>query len=225
AIVRNPKVFLFDEPLSNLDAKLRVQTRVELAELHQRLGVTVVYVTHDQTEAMTLGQRIVVMNGGKVMQIDSPKQLYDKPANTFVASFIGSPPMNLIDGELVQGDGGLTFIGGGLRLRLPAQRAKAYAAYIAKPVTLGIRPEDIALAGEDTMGAGTAPDTRARVPLKLLEHLGAELLAYFVTGSSRSIARLHPESNVGVGGAVDLAFDMRKSHLFQSEDGQVIAVD
>jgi multiple sugar transport system ATP-binding protein len=218
AIVRDPQVFLFDEPLSNLDAKLRVQMRVELAELHQRLGVTVVYVTHDQTEAMTLGQRIVVMNGGKVMQIDTPKRLYDNPANTFVASFIGSPPMNLIDGQLVQDDG-LCFIGGGLKVKLPAQRAQAYGPFVGKKVTFGIRPEDIHLAGENQAG-----DARVKVPLKLVEHLGAELLAYFVTGDTTSIARLHPDSGVGVGAPVELAFDLRKSHLFNPADGKVIPV-
>jgi len=219
AIVRDPQVFLFDEPLSNLDAKLRVQMRVELAELHQRLGVTVVYVTHDQVEAMTLGQRIVVMNGGRVMQIDKPEQLYNHPANTFVASFIGAPPMNLIHGRLEQADGGLWFIGGGFRVKLPEQRNEAYSPYINRNVIFGIRPEDISVAGE-----GARPEHTIRVPLKLVEHLGAELLVYFVTGETTSIARLHPESGISVGVPASLCFDMRKSHLFNPADGQVIAV-
>lgn len=217
AIVRDPQVFLFDEPLSNLDAKLRVQMRVELAELHQRLGVTVVYVTHDQTEAMTLGQRIVVMNGGQVMQIDTPKRLYDYPANTFVAGFIGSPPMNLIHGELVAAEGDLWFNGGGLRLRLPAERREAYGAYAGKSVILGVRPEDISEAGPGALAS-------ASVTLKVVEHLGAEILAYFPTGDNNSIARLHPDSRVSVGAPVELAFDLRKSHLFNPADGKVIPV-
>ena len=143
AIVRNPKVFLMDEPLSNLDAKLRVQMRTEISRLHQRLGATIIYVTHDQTEAMTLGTRIVVMKAGEVQQIDTPQNLYDHPCNQFVAGFIGSPQMNFMDAKVSAKGGQVTVEVGGHTLEVPADKASALKAYEGKTVVLGIRPEDV----------------------------------------------------------------------------------
>src|SRR5438105_938911 len=149
AIVRQPKVFLFDEPLSNLDAKMRVQMRTEIAKLHQRLQATMIYVTHDQVEAMTMGDRIVVMNHGRVQQNDTPLKLYREPANLFVAGFLGSPPMNFIDGKLKEESDALVFSeieGGAITVRLSIKERPAARALVGKPVLLGIRPEDIELA-------------------------------------------------------------------------------
>src|SRR5512136_2107521 len=143
AIVREPKVFLFDEPLSNLDAKLRVQTRAEITKLHQQLATTFIYVTHDQTEAMTMGTRIAVMKDGLLQQLDTPQHLYDNPGNMFVAGFIGSPSMNFFDTTVVEEDGKLLVDGGSFRLAVPPTKATALAAYKGKEVIVGVRPEDI----------------------------------------------------------------------------------
>ena len=156
AIVRQPKVFLFDEPLSNLDAKLRVQTRREISRLQRRLDVTSIYVTHDQTEAMTMGDRIVVMNAGRVQQVDTPIALYERPRNLFVATFIGSPPMNIMKGTLERGDGGLTFRGSGISLPLDAVVARGLDRYVGARVVAGVRPEHLYVAGRATRCAGGA---------------------------------------------------------------------
>ncbi|AQR78991.1 sn-glycerol-3-phosphate ABC transporter ATP-binding protein UgpC [Paenibacillus larvae] len=210
AIVRDPQVFLFDEPLSNLDAKLRVQMRVELAELHKRLGATIVFVTHDQVEAMTLGERIVVMNKGEIQQIASPTELYNKPNNMFVAGFMGSPAMNFIDAR-IEGNK-LTIEGTEFILADPM--AKALAAYQNKPVILGIRPEHIY--GED-FSQHVSKDNKIRAIISVIENLGGENLVYFKIGNRMITARLHPEASVSVGENKPFVFDSSKLHFFDPE--------
>jgi multiple sugar transport system ATP-binding protein len=219
ALVRNPKVFLFDEPLSNLDAKLRVQMRVELAELHKRLNATIIYVTHDQVEAMTLGQRIVVMNDGKIQQIDTPENLYKKPANLFVAGFIGSPAMNLVTGTL-SGDE-LVLPTAKVKLA-PAQQAQV-DQYQGKSVVFGIRPEDLL---DPEMAKLSAEQTERynslSVLVQVVEYLGSENLVYFKIGDQRVTAKVGSESRITAGQQVELLFDPNKVHLFDPEHGQRI---
>ncbi|WP_139488650.1 ABC transporter ATP-binding protein [Brevibacillus dissolubilis] len=215
AIVRNPKVFLFDEPLSNLDAKLRVQMRIELAQLHKRLGATIVYVTHDQVEAMTLGQRIVVMNQGHIQQIASPRELYRNPANMFVAGFIGSPPMNFFDAVL---EGNKLRVGDML-LEIPADRVADYQGYNGKDIILGLRPEDI----HDIDFAYNIPThNQARVQVEVVEHLGAENLVYFRVGERMITAKVAGESSITTGDTPTFVFNMDKMHLFDKTTEQRI---
>ena len=219
AIVRNPKVFLMDEPLSNLDAKLRVQMRTEIAKLHQRLGTTIIYVTHDQTEAMTLGTRIVVMKDGIVQQIDSPQNLYDNPCNLFVAGFMGSPQMNFVDATCkVQGNTVCLELEG-QSIKLPDDKAKAIKAagdYNGKTVVLGIRPENIleAHGGEDYSFAST---------VNVYELLGAEVFLYFDLAGSNITARVEPTTKVRPGDTVRYTFDTKKIHVFDKETELVLA--
>jgi multiple sugar transport system ATP-binding protein len=228
AIVRNPQVFLFDEPLSNLDAKLRVQTRREISKLHRQLGATMVYVTHDQVEAMTMGDRIVVMNDGRVQQIDTPLNLYDNPRNRFVAGFIGSPAMNFLDGTIARGDGA----GGGLRfqarddslaLALPDELARRLERYEGKRVVAGIRPEDIDLAG----GASAAGPTAAAATFRLevVEPMGNEIFLHARSAGHEITARVPPQPVPEPGRPINLAFDLAKLHFFDpSTDEAVDAV-
>jgi multiple sugar transport system ATP-binding protein len=218
AIVRQPQVFLFDEPLSNLDARLRVQMRREIARLHQQLGTTMVYVTHDQVEAMTLGDRIVVLSEGRVQQIDTPLALYESPCNTFVAEFIGSPPMNLVRGTIVR-DGELRFRaeGGAFALSLAPEWERALAAWDGRAVILGARPEDVHVAGN-----GAPPDERAaaRVRIDLVEPLGGETLLHAsAAGHTRLAARVPPHVRPTLGTELTLVFDRRKLHFFDPESG------
>jgi multiple sugar transport system ATP-binding protein len=211
AIVREPKVFLLDEPLSNLDAKLRGSMRVELKRLHQRLGATMIYVTHDQTEAMTLGDRVAVLSEGKLQQVGSPLDVYDRPSNKFVAGFLGSPPMNFLQGQLqVAQPTTITFESGGL-LELP-KRLRA-AAPNGSQVDLGVRPEDMRLVvGE--LGPGPLGGTVA-----VVEPLGAETVVTVDTPQGAVVARVDPGLEVSAGVAVTLAPDMERVHLFSSETG------
>ena len=213
AIVRDPKVFLMDEPLSNLDAKLRVQMRIEISKLHERLGATIIYVTHDQTEAMTLGTRIVVMKDGVVQQVDTPQNLYNAPGNLFVAGFIGSPQMNFLDAEVsVKGNKAVVTVGGN-ELVLPESKAKAVidGGYDGKTVVLGIRPEDV----HDTDGpvAGNTIDAT----IKVYELLGAEVFLYFDFAGTQMTARVNPRTTARTGDTVRFALDMEKVHLFDKE--------
>jgi multiple sugar transport system ATP-binding protein len=212
AIVRSPKVFLMDEPLSNLDAKLRVQMRTEIAKLHQRLGTTIIYVTHDQTEAMTLGTRIVVMKDGIVQQIDSPQNLYDNPANLFVAGFMGSPQMNFIDAvaEVVGGKAYLKVAD--QKIELPADKAKAIidGGYNGKTVILGIRPENI------IETKGEAPYNFVST-VNVYELLGAEVFLYFDLEGANITARVEPTTKVRPGDKVTFTFDTKKIHIFDKE--------
>ncbi len=216
AIVRNPKVFLMDEPLSNLDAKLRVQMRIEISKLHQRLGSTIIYVTHDQTEAMTLGTRIVVMKDGLVQQVDSPQNLYNKPCNLFVASFIGSPQMNFVDAAVSE-EGSDLFLGvGGYKLKVPVSKAPALkeGGYVGKTVVLGIRPEDL---HDEELFISSSPDSTFESEIKVYELLGAEVFLYFDVAGAQMTARVNPRTNLRTGDKARFAIDMEKIHLFDKE--------
>ena len=216
AIVRNPKVFLMDEPLSNLDAKLRVQMRIEISKIHQRLGATIIYVTHDQTEAMTLGTRIVVMKDGVVQQVDTPQNLYQKPGNLFVAGFMGSPQMNFLDAQIAEKGGDLIAKVGEYDVVIPAAKAKVLkdGGYVGKTVVLGIRPEDI---HDSQMFIEASPSAPMTSVVKVYELLGAEVFLYFDVNGTQVTARVDPRTNSKTGDTIKFAFDMEKSHFFDKE--------
>ena len=217
AIVREPAAFLMDEPLSNLDAKLRVQMRAEITRLHQRLGTTTLYVTHDQTEAITMADRVAVMRDGRLQQLDAPAALYDDPVNLFVAGFIGSPAMNLVTASLTSADGRVTASFGEYRLAVPEtvlDRRPGARRIVAAggQVILGVRPEDLEDA-EFVPGAG--PDELMEVSVDLAEPLGAETIAHFDVGPGTPFtARLSPRTSVRAGRRVKLAVDVERLHLF-----------
>ncbi len=220
AIVRDPKVFLFDEPLSNLDAKLRVRMRAELAELHLRLKTTTIYVTHDQVEAMTLGHRVAVMKDGVVMQYDDPQTIYDRPANMFVAGFIGSPPMNFLDARITSEDGRLYLQGKGFKLLVPEARATpAVRAYVGKEVVFGIRPEDIRtpeMVRAETAGRAFAARVRVREPL------GDELIVYADCAGDEIVAKLDPHLSIQPGQDLTLIAMTERLHIFDRETEQAV---
>jgi multiple sugar transport system ATP-binding protein len=201
AIIRSPKVFLFDDPLSNLDARLRIQMRVELVDLHNRLGTTMIYVTHDQIEAMTLGQRIAIMRDGIVQQVDTPRVIYEQPANMFVGGFIGAPPMNFLDGEL-SADG--HFVAGNLAIQLPAEARSRLKIDQGKAI-LGIRPEDIQSSADQVGIAGLT---------KFVEYLGSEALAYITVDGFDLVARLPASTNVLPNDPCWLSFDYNRMVFF-----------
>jgi multiple sugar transport system ATP-binding protein len=208
-----------DEPLSNLDAKLRVQTRAEISKLHQRLETTFIYVTHDQTEAMTMGSRICVLKDGLMMQIDTPQNLYDSPDNVFVAGFIGSPAMNFFDVTLVAQDGDLYVDGGTFRLKLPPEKAQAAQAYVGKQVIFGTRPEDI----HDR--EFTPPGIRAEpmaAQVDVTELMGNEIFVYLLSGQKQFISRMDPRTSARVGKEMDVAVNMDNIHLFDRDSEQAI---
>lgn len=216
AIVRNPKVFLMDEPLSNLDAKLRVQMRIEISKLHTNLGATMIYVTHDQTEAMTLGTRIVVMKDGVVQQVDSPQNLYNKPNNLFVAGFIGSPHMNFLD-AVVRVKGEEVFLEvEDYKFPVPPSKRKVLidGKFDGKTVVMGIRPEDVH--DEETF-ITSSKDSVVTSTLKVFELLGAEVFLYFDVAGTQVTARVNPRTTAKQGDAVTVAFDMQKVHIFDKE--------
>jgi multiple sugar transport system ATP-binding protein len=228
AIVRKPKAFLFDEPLSNLDAKMRVQMRAEISKLHHRLTSTMIYVTHDQVEAMTMGDRIVVMKDGLIQQVADPIELYDNPKNLFVAGFIGSPPMNFFQGTVEQRADGLWFTekagaaakAGGFSLRIDDPMAKKLTQYAGKPVVFGVRPEDV----NDRKLVGQAnPSQVVRATVDVVEPMGAEIYLYLSTGSHSFIARMNTRETADVSQQVEMVFDMRKSHFFDAQTEQAIA--
>ena len=216
AIVRNPKVFLMDEPLSNLDAKLRVQMRIEISKIHQRLGATIIYVTHDQTEAMTLGTRIVVMKDGVVQQVDTPQHLYEQPGNLFVAGFMGSPQMNFLDAQIAEKGGDLIAKVGEYDIVIPAAKAKVLkdGGYVGKTVVLGIRPEDI---HDSQMFIEASPSVPMTSTVKVYELLGAEVFLYFDVNGTQVTAPVDPRTNSKTGDTIKFAFDMEKSHFFDKE--------
>ena len=222
AIVRNPKVFLMDEPLSNLDAKLRVQMRVEISKLHQRLETTIIYVTHDQTEAMTLGTRIVVMKDGVIQQCDSPINLYNYPTNLFVAGFMGSPAMNFIDAVVIEQGSDVKLSFGDMMIKVPESKAKALVngGYIGKTVVMGIRPEDI---HDDEIMVNAAGDSVVEATIRIYELLGAEVYLYFDLARVSCTARVNPRTTAKVGDTIKFAFDLNKLHIFDKETEQVIA--
>ncbi|WP_455718129.1 ABC transporter ATP-binding protein [Anaerosporobacter sp.] len=221
AIVRDPKVFLMDEPLSNLDAKLRVQMRIEISKLHQRLETTIIYVTHDQTEAMTLGTRIVVMKDGLVQQVDSPISLYNKPNNLFVAGFIGSPQMNFIESKVVKSGSDVNLTFGALSIKLPEVKAKVLLekGYENKTVILGIRPEDI---HDEEIFMESYPGSVVDATVKVYELLGAEVYLYFTIDQFEVTARVNPRTTARPGDTIKVALDLSKIHLFDKETEQVI---
>jgi multiple sugar transport system ATP-binding protein len=225
AIVRKPKAFLFDEPLSNLDAKMRVQMRAEISKLHARLNSTMIYVTHDQVEAMTMGDRIVVMKDGLIQQVAEPIALYDNPKNMFVAGFIGSPPMNFFTGTITQQQGGLWFVENGsgtakgFAIRINDDMAKKLVNSVGKPVVFGVRPEDI---GNKEHASFANPDQILSATVEVVEPMGAEIYLYLNTGSHTFVARVNPHEKAELGQKIDMALDMRKCHFFDSQTEQVV---
>jgi len=220
AIVRKPKVFLFDEPLSNLDAKLRVQMRSEISKLHSRLRATMIYVTHDQVEAMTMGDRIVVMNEGLIQQVDEPIALYDTPANRFVARFIGSPPMNIFDGRVESENGRLFFNQGACRIQVHDECREALGPYVDKPVAFGCRPEALYPPQHFPQGH---PSAKIAAKVEVIEPMGSEQYLYLTAGHSAFVARVDPHYTVSVDDQVELLIDMKKTHFFEAEGaGRII---
>jgi multiple sugar transport system ATP-binding protein len=216
AIVRQPKVFLFDEPLSNLDANLRVQMRTEISRLHQKLKTTMIYVTHDQVEAMSMGDRIVVMKDGVVQQVDTPLNIYHNPVNTFVAGFIGSPTMNFFRGSISKANGGIRFLQDGTEFSLLLHPGKDQGE---KKVILGIRPEHI-FQSHPREGESVVPFP---VHLEVIEPVGNEVFVYFTTGSDQQfVARFPSDAPPPVQTRRELFFDTTKAHLFDAETEQVL---
>jgi len=224
AIVRKPKVFLFDEPLSNLDAKMRVSTRTEISKLHARLGATMIYVTHDQVEAMTMGDRICVMKDGVIMQVAAPLDLYNNPANMYVAGFIGSPPMNFFKGTIKRAGNNLFFIeanpkGTPFQLQLTDDLAHKAAGHVEKPVVLGIRPED----AQDSLNLGSPnPAHTIEVNVEVSEPMGAETYLYLDTGAHSFIARVRATDRFDVNQKVKITFQMDKAKLFDPTTENVL---
>jgi multiple sugar transport system ATP-binding protein len=217
AIVRHPRVFLFDEPLSNLDAKLRVQMRVELKKLHERLGTTAIYVTHDQVEAMTLGDRVVVMRDGWVQQVGEPLELYNEPANRFVAGFIGSPAMNFATVQVKQVNGGLWAEGEGIRIKVPGEAAARLGRYADRSVELGIRPEDLRIAAD-----GDPAEYNLDATVEVIEKLGSEILLDVAVGPTTMVAAVEPTVLAKVHDRLRLALNPGRLHFFDSESEAAI---
>ncbi len=226
AIVRKPKVFLLDEPLSNLDAQMRVQIRVEISRLLNHLGATMIYVTHDQAEAMSLGDRIAVMKEGVIQQVDEPMKIYSQPANLFVAGFIGAPPMNFFNGVIVQTGNGFFFQeqnaqtvpAGGFNIQLGDELSRKLTSCIGKKIVLGIRPEDIAVcAGESPQGRTIEADVED------VAHMGPETHLHVTSGSHHFVVRVHTSTRVGANQKIPLIFDMRQAHFFDLTTEKVVA--
>ena len=219
AIVRQPKVFLFDEPLSNLDAKLRVQMRAEISKLHTRLQSTMIYVTHDQVEAMTMGDRIVVMLDGVIQQVAAPLELYHHPVNRFVAGFIGSPPMNMIEGKLIA-DNGLFFVDreAAVKLRVPTRREDALKHYVDKPITMGVRPENLLENAEQQ----ETPGASITAMIEVVEPMGSEINLYLSIGGQSLTARIHTDTEPEVLKPHVLDVDMEATHFFDVDTEKTI---
>jgi len=221
AIVRKPAVFLFDEPLSNLDAKLRVEMRAELNKLHHRLQTTMIYVTHDQVEAMTLGDRIAVMDDGKLVQVAPPLEIYDRPASRFVAGFIGTPPMNFVDGQLEAADGRLYLVADAGRLLLPESFNAALEGHAGGKVTWGMRPEHIqpVHAGEEA-----PPETVLEAGVNVVEPLGDEMLLYLSVGTHDVVAKVDSHERAEVGETMRIQVDVARGHAFDVQTGENLTV-
>jgi len=216
AIVRNPKAFLFDEPLSNLDAKLRVEMRAELKKLHRRLHTTTIYVTHDQEEAMTLGDRVVVMRDGLVLQVDSPLNIYDYPVNRFVGGFVGTPPMNFMDGKLVTENGSIYFDEGSNMLRLSDELGERVSAHSGQPMVLGVRPENISDRSE---GSFAGPENVMNVKVSVVEPLGDKMDVYMSTPTHEHlICRADSHSQIQEGQELSMYLDMSRVHILEPGD-------
>lgn len=224
AIVRHPKVFLFDEPLSNLDAKMRVQMRTEISKLHASLGATMVYVTHDQVEAMTMGDRICVMNKAEIMQVAEPLELYNNPLNMFVAGFIGSPPMNFLHGSIQEDGNQIVFVEDsegetGVKIPLNDSLSQKARPYLGKPIVFGIRPEKIA----DALFVDTNKDhPKVKATVEVSEPMGSETFLYLHTGNHSLIAKVRSTDRYQINQGVDLVFDLETAHLFDSETEKVL---
>ena len=218
-IVRDPQVFLFDEPLSNLDAKLRSQMRIELAKLHRKIGKSIIYVTHDQIEAMTLADRIVIMNKGKVMQMGKPMEIYNNPANLFVAGFIGSPTMNLLDVKIMEDGGKITLAGDCFMLEAPPDLASRCMPYKEKKAVLGIRPNHICQAGMDLECEGKP---QVELEVEVVEPVGSEIVIDASCGKDQFTACIDPRSTVKVGDKLMFTIDLSQIHLFDAESGKGI---
>jgi multiple sugar transport system ATP-binding protein len=219
AIVREPKVFLFDEPLSNLDAKLRVAMRAEINKLHQRLQTTFIYVTHDQVEAMTMATRIAVINKGILLQVDSPQNLYDSPNNLFVAGFIGSPAMNFFPAKLRKDNGKLMIDTGAFTVAIPSENAKPYETHEGKNVIFGIRPEDI---HDPKFTPPNVHTENVESQVDVTELMGNEIFLHMLSGENSFVARVDPRSNMRVGEKTQIAFDMDNIHVFDAETEEAI---
>ncbi|MBP7693108.1 MAG: ABC transporter ATP-binding protein [Anaerolineales bacterium] len=211
AIVREPSVFLFDEPLSNLDAKLRVQTRAEISKLHQRLKTTFIYVTHDQVEAMTMATRIAVMKDGILQQLDSPQNLYDKPNNIFVAGFIGSPSMNFFDAKLTKSGDNIVVDAGAFAVTVPSERKAPFLPHVGKQVIMGVRPEDIHDPNYAPPGVHQAPVDSF---VEVTELMGNEVFLYLKSGDKSYVARVDPRSRARIGDKLQVAMNLDNMHLF-----------
>ncbi len=222
AIVREPAVFLMDEPLSNLDAKLRVEARSFISKLHQRLGTTFIYVTHDQVEAMTMGTRICVLSAGELQQIDTPYNLYHNPRNLFVAGFIGSPSMNFFDATLKQDGGKLVVDTGNFKLDVPAAKNNMFKDHIGKKVVFGIRPEDIHDA--NFQPPGIVPSI-LEANVDVVEQMGNEMVVYLEERGSNFISRMDPRTRAHVGNRQGVVFDMENVHLFDVDTKQSLSFD
>ena len=219
AIVRKPKVFLFDEPLSNLDAKMRIQMRTEISKLHTRLQATMIYVTHDQMEAMTMGDRIVVMKDGHIQQVADPMTLYNEPVNKFVAGFIGSPPMNFMDSTIISENDSVWADTGGFKLKIPKKHATELEPYIGKKVAFGIRPEDV---HDRKYHVEKDSDCCAHATIIVVEPMGAETFLYLSMDDLSFIAKVGGQEYHRASDDVELYFDMNKAHYFDSETDKII---
>ena len=221
AIVREPAVFLMDEPLSNLDAKLRVAARAEISKLHQRLGTTFIYVTHDQTEAMTMGTRIAVLKDGILQQVESPQVLYDTPSNVFVAGFIGSPAMNFMDADLRMDDGKMVIDAGEFVIQVPENKVDAYRDYLGKSVVFGIRPEDVHDPDYSPPGIHRA---MVQSKVDVTELMGNEVIVYLLSERAKLsyLGRFDPRTSAQVGNSMPVVFNMDRMHLFDKESEQAI---
>jgi len=219
AIVRKPKVFLFDEPLSNLDAKMRVQMRAEISKLHHRLQTTIIYVTHDQVEAMTMGSRIVVMKDGVIQQVAAPLELFHNPVNYFVAGFIGSPPMNFFEGKIESRGEGLFFNEGNFAVKVDDSHVEALKEYVDKEMIFGVRPGDV-------MSAARVPDAdpakNVTATVEVIEPMGDEVFVYLNTGKEVMVARLTDEDKVEIGAKFETTLNMKKTHFFDKVSEKTI---
>jgi multiple sugar transport system ATP-binding protein len=220
AIVRKPKVFLFDEPLSNLDAKLRVQMRAELKKIHERLQATMIYVTHDQTEAMTMGDKICVMKDGIIQQIDGPLSLYDRPSNKFVAGFIGNPPMNFVDVDVLARDEDIYLNEGMMQLKLPKQFKDKISKFVNQKMSLGIRPED--LYDKLFYNLGPKDGNIFSATVEVVEPLGSEIYLHLNTGKNTMVAKVDPHNQAKPNQMMEIVVNMNKAHLFDIATGNAV---
>ncbi len=219
AIVREPNVFLMDEPLSNLDAKLRVQARAEISKLHQRLGTTFIYVTHDQVEAMTMGTRIAVLSAGVLQQVDTPQNLYDFPANLFVAGFIGSPAMNMFSARLVQHDGRVAIDTGDFRVSIPENRQSVYRPYLGREIVFGIRPEDV---HDPQFAPPEIQAARIEARVTVTELMGNEVIVYLELPHNEFLGRFDPRTAARVGATIPVLLNMDRMQVFDRQTERAI---